>query len=241
MSERIAFETNDPLEPRVEIRIKAKVFPGVRFSTPFLDFGNGTPGTSARSTVKVLDGRRPDNTSALRLRHDKEEVSVAPLANSNVEHGAGQDENQDRVYILPVEMKFPMRSTEVSDRLVVTDETGYGLCSLPVYGRTRRQVEFYPAEVLLPVPGDKKTAFEKRCLCIADSGRFQITAKEVPQELSVEIHDASDISKMVVIRQCKGVAPSKPFQGKIVFSVEFDEQKIELVEVPVTILGDVPE
>ena len=134
INERIAFETNDPLEPTVEIRLKAMVFPGVRFSSPFVDCGYGRPGTTARSTVTLLDGRRSGNKSALRLRHDRTEVAVGSLADASVESGIGTNGKVELKYVLPLEMRFPARVTEVKDRLVVTDETGYGLCSLAIYG-----------------------------------------------------------------------------------------------------------
>jgi hypothetical protein len=100
----------------------------------------------------------------------------------NAEETSDVVASHERLYEFPVEVHFPVQASEVSGRVVVMDENGFGLCSLPVSARARRPVEFYPSEILLPVPGvEQSTAFEKQCFCIADSGgALQLTPKEVP-------------------------------------------------------------
>ena len=105
------------------------------------------------------------------------------------------------------------------------------------YTGLNRHVEFYPAEILFPVPGEKKTPFEKRCTCIGDGPILRITASNIPECLGVEIHDESDVTKTVVVKAPNALSRLEPFRGTIVFIATDHKQEVERVEVPVTILG----
>jgi hypothetical protein len=58
----------------------------------------------------------------------------------------------------------------------------------------------------------------------------------VPDPLSVEIRDRSHSKKLVIVRLRKDAETTGLFRGKIILSAQVDEQKPELVELPVTIL-----
>jgi hypothetical protein len=240
MSERVAFATNDPTQSEVEIWIKGKVFGAVKFDPPSLDFGKVVPGAVARSVVKVLDGRRPDNRSALRLHHgDSACISVGGLENPTTEEGTGTSDNVASVYTVPVEMRFPKGSNEIKDHLVVTDDTGYQLCSLPVYANALRRVDLFPSEVLMPVPGaGRQDRFQKQCLCISESVGFGLATRTVPKELSVQIDNISENRKRVIIRRSEDAAGSSRFHGTVILAVSVKGEEDELLEVPVTILDD---
>jgi hypothetical protein len=241
MRQRIAFECNDPIAPAVEIMITANVFGGVSVNPPSLNFGRLGTGMIERRIVEVVDRRRPTNRSTLRvlLQRSSPELSLGSLTNSDTRERIPTDKNDPQKYTFAVAARSPWRRTEVCDRIELTDGAGYSLCSIPVYARSARPIQFYPTEVLLPVSGgDSAWRFEKRCLCVSDAGSFHLTAKVVPKQLSLEIQDLSDTTKIVVIRRSQAGSTIEHFHGVVILAAMVNKQDEQRLEVPVTLLDD---
>jgi hypothetical protein len=231
----VTFDTNDPNRPKADVRVTGRVEVGVYCLPRQLDLGRMSPGEVVHRTVRVVDGRRPDQRAMLRAVASSQVIRVGdmtPSARPADRAGATGDEP---VSLFSISLTAPTNTSQVHETVSLVDGAGKLVGLIPVAGAVPSAPTLNPNEVLLLPSGTSgASAARRRCVYTNTAGPFSLTVTRAPPDLDVRVCKANWPGARFIDVEIKNES-AKAGNHRVQLTAQFENGRSDRLEIPVVI------
>lgn len=231
VTKKVTVRTNDPVNPSLEVVLRANVHRSLRWEPRYLSFNGVGLGDDVQEVVKLegdknLDLHVLDAFVQGGLRGDK----GSRLFNVSVSDRQPGEERD--AYDLTIRMNDRRKPQRISETLViVTNVADKDTLKIPIRGEIAGRISFTPSYAVLALvnPGEETT---REVVLSASEGTFKVLKAEIPDS-SVRVEVAPDATADRTTLLLSYVGQEAGDNGVRQLRVETDDPDQPLIEIPV--------
>lgn len=231
VTKKVTIRTNDPVNPSLEVVLRANVHRSLRWDPRYLSFSNVGLSDQAEQVV-TMEGDKNLGLKILNayvqggLRGNKDS-HLFSVSVSDVKPGDERDG-----YDLTVKMNDRRKPQRISETLVVvTNVADKDTVKIPIRGEVSGRISFSPSYAVMALvnPGEETT---RDVVLAASEGSFKVLKAEVPDS-PVKVEVASDSTPARTTLHLSYVGQEAGANGVRQLRVETDDPDQPVIEIPV--------